>query len=344
MAVHFGGITANPGTRVRGSMGVGSFFDGTEMKVPFAIVNGARPGRTLWLIAGVHGDEIEGMVAAQKFVRDLDAQQLSGCVVAILCANPWALADYVRESPIDGRDLNRTFPGNPTGTFTERLAHQLLQSMLPLMTPDDVVLNIHGGGRTTVAARLIEVRATEDEVETKSLELARAACNPDLDIIVKIREGNPSAPGPWAALYKGTFLTELHATVQAARITIESGGLGRLDSRDVNAHYSAFCNVLRYMEMVRGEPIRPTGGISIIPANVRVTPCRRGFWFRETSVRARLREGAPIARVCDIYGDTIEDVVAPFDCIVLYLRERGVINPESGSHSDRFGANVGRLP
>ena len=112
--------------------------------IPIPIVqikNGDGP--TLLLMAGNHGDEYEGQVAVTRLAKDLQPEMLQGQVILLPMANfPAAKAGY-RTSPIDDGNLNRSFPGDPTGTVTQVIAHYI-ESVLMRMA--DYAIDLHSGG------------------------------------------------------------------------------------------------------------------------------------------------------------------------------------------------------
>jgi predicted deacylase len=329
----FCGLSASRGQKVWGRL---QLVDGVE-GAPAAIVNGTSPGPTAWILAGVHGDEIEAMLATQRILRDLDPSKLSGTIVAIVALNNTALADWERESPIDGKDLNRVFPGVSSGTFTDRLAHAFFNAMQPRLSLQDCIFNLHGGGRTVLCARVIELRGTGDAAEARCLKLSEAACNPNLNIIARIEEQK----GEWAATYRGTLMREF-ADKAVPAITIEAGGLGRLDDRDILAHYDGIFNVLVELEMYKGHAKKPAPSIIKTTESTRIMPTKRGFWKLHVDIGARVSEGQHLASVLDERGNEIERLSAPFAGIILYLRGFGLVDPLSHKLGHRYGINMGR--
>src|SRR5207237_628643 len=91
----------------------------------FAVLVGRARRPRVVLVAGVHGDEMEGILALHELCRTLPLTELVGTLVAIPIANPTAFAGLQRRVPIDGADLNRTFPGQAEGSFSDRLAAAL---------------------------------------------------------------------------------------------------------------------------------------------------------------------------------------------------------------------------
>src|SRR5438094_500240 len=86
--------------------------DGSTLRVPVNVLFGAKSGPCLVLVAGIHGDEAEGILALAELWEELDVAAISGRVVIVPVANPSAFAAGRRCSPLDDLDLNRIFPGN----------------------------------------------------------------------------------------------------------------------------------------------------------------------------------------------------------------------------------------
>ncbi|WP_282610108.1 N(2)-acetyl-L-2,4-diaminobutanoate deacetylase DoeB [Pelagibius sp. Alg239-R121] len=115
-----------------------------SVMVPLAVVKNGE-GPTALLTGGNHGDEYEGPVALFDLAQKLTAEEVSGRVIIIPAMNYPAFCAGTRTSPIDKGNMNRSFPGRPDGTVTEKLADYFQRTLLPLA---DVVLDIHSGGKT----------------------------------------------------------------------------------------------------------------------------------------------------------------------------------------------------
>lgn len=113
--------------------------------VPIFVLNG-EPGPTLLLTGGNHGDEYEGPIALMKLVRRLPGITIRGRLIVIPALNFPAVMNATRTSPIDGGNLNRSFPGQSNGTLTEMIAHYLETVLFPLT---DVAFDLHAGGAST---------------------------------------------------------------------------------------------------------------------------------------------------------------------------------------------------
>jgi uncharacterized protein len=101
---------------------------------------GSPEGPTLAVLGGVHGDEPEGVLAAWDLFAKLQRRELKGTVLIVPVASPDAFVAGTRHSPLDGGNLARSFPGNPAGTPTERLASLLT---LAVLAPCDLLIDLH---------------------------------------------------------------------------------------------------------------------------------------------------------------------------------------------------------
>ena len=121
-------------------------YDGTwgNTLVPMTVINGTDgPGGSLVCFGGTHGNEYEGQVVVWRLMHELDPDKMSGRVILIPRLNVPACVAGTRESPRDGVNMNRAFPGAPKGTLTYRIAHFVTSRVLPRV---DIVLDIHSGG------------------------------------------------------------------------------------------------------------------------------------------------------------------------------------------------------
>jgi N-alpha-acetyl-L-2,4-diaminobutyrate deacetylase len=130
--------------------------------IPITVAkNGGGP--TALLTGGNHGDEYEGPIALFDLAQSLDAAVLSGRVIIVPGMNYPAFRAATRTSPIDRGNMNRSFPGRPDGSVTEKIADYFQRHLVPLA---DIVLDIHSGGRTLdfvpfAAAHILPDKAQE---------------------------------------------------------------------------------------------------------------------------------------------------------------------------------------
>src|SRR5580704_19686758 len=112
-------------------------------QIPVTTIEGARPGPVLALIAGNHGYEYPPILALQQLPAEIDAASLSGTLILVHVANvPSFLGRTVYFSPVDGKNLNRVYPGRADGTVSERIAYAITTEIIG---PADYVLDLHCG-------------------------------------------------------------------------------------------------------------------------------------------------------------------------------------------------------
>ncbi|MEH6442641.1 MAG: N(2)-acetyl-L-2,4-diaminobutanoate deacetylase DoeB [Oceanospirillaceae bacterium] len=112
--------------------------------IPITVINNGA-GPTALLTGGNHGDEYEGITCLLKLANSLKPEAIKGRVIIVPAMNYPAVLNGSRTSPIDNGNLNRAFPGNPSGTITQRIADYFTRYLVPLC---DYALDIHSGGKT----------------------------------------------------------------------------------------------------------------------------------------------------------------------------------------------------
>ena len=132
-----------PGTKWKGWIRIGELPAGEPVRWPVLVVKGRESGKVLLTNAGTHGDEYEGVVAIHRLFRELDPNTMSGTLLAIPILSPPAFTGGQRNGLWDDRNLARSFPGDPYGLFTERIAHAFATSILP---PADLYIDLHAAG------------------------------------------------------------------------------------------------------------------------------------------------------------------------------------------------------
>lgn len=141
--------------------------------IPITVIrNGDGP--TALLTGANHGDEYEGPVALTKLAATLCPEDVRGRVIILPFMNYPAFRAGTRTSPIDRGNLNRSFPGKPDGTVTEKIADYVQRHLLPLA---DYVLDIHSGGKTLDFLPFAAIHVLDDKGQRERCEAAMQAFN-----------------------------------------------------------------------------------------------------------------------------------------------------------------------
>ena len=302
-----GEVTANPGEKKSGFILVPAGNDGPEHGIPITIVNGKNDGPVLALTAGVHGYEYPPILALQRLRRDLDPSQLAGAVIMVHVANmPSFLQRTIYYNPYDGVNLNRAFPGKIDGTMCERIAYQLTQEVIENC---DALIDMHcGDGNEDLLPYLYNTKTGNPELDEKTEALA---VNFGLKVIV----GDLGRPNE---LSQSVYCGNTALLMGKPSITIESGKLGRTDEEDIVRVIRGTYNILKHLKMMDGEP--ELVGEPVWVKEYQIIRAEHEGMFYPLSSRGRhVQEGELIGYLTDFFGDTIQEVRAPFDGIVLYI-------------------------
>ncbi len=287
--------------------------DGSWLTIPVKVAVGTRRRPRCVAIAGVHGDETEGMLALLDFWQTCDPADLDGTVVLVPVANPPAFAAHQRRSPLDGLDLNRTFPGRADGSPSERLAHRLLHEVV---AGADFLFTLHSWYSTGTVVPYVEFPDGEGPVAVRSYEAARAAG------FRRLRRSD-WPPG---------LLVPAANAMGIPGIEAEIGGQGASDSANRAAYVDHLVRLLQHLGIRRGTP----------PDNPSPEVYTRGSLFAPTGGMLRLavepgvfvEAGALLATITDLHGRPVAEMRAPHAGLVAAVRRFVSVNP--GEHVFAF--------
>ena len=202
----------------------------------YVFKNGSGP--TLLLTGGVHGDEYEGQIAVSRLAQTLRPEELSGRLILLPAVNLPAALNATRTSPIDGRDLNRCFPGNPAGTFSEMLAHFIDSRIVPLA---DAAVDLHTAGHSADCTPSTNMHFVDDAALMERTMAAAAAFGAPYNVVF------------WG-VDEGATLTSAIERRKALCIGTEIGGWGRVSVEGVRLGERGVRNMLKHLGMLAGTP------------------------------------------------------------------------------------------
>lgn len=265
---------------------------GYAVEVPYAVVRGRRAGPNLLVTAGVHGAEYASIEAALR-IAGTSPDTLSGSLLVLPIVNPpsfFARSIYV--NPVDGKNLNRVFPGRPDGSFAERLAHWLTESFI---IHADAYVDLHGGD---LIESLIPFSIYSAGHEA-SRELARVLGLPNL--IASSGAGMSYAAG---------------SAVGVPSVLAEAGGQGRWPEHSIEPLTKGLERVMIHLGMVRGE---------FAPASVQELDTfdwlraeRRGLWYPAVTAGDEVVAGQEVGVVKNLLGDVVQRAVCSVSGVVLF--------------------------
>jgi predicted deacylase len=273
----------------------------TTVKVPVIIERSKNPGPVVLLLAGIHGDETNGVGIIREIMALGINKPQNGTIICIPVFNIFGYLIQTREFP-DGRDLNRMFPGTVKGSLASQFAHQFTKEIAPFV---DYVIDFHTGGgeRDNIA----QIRCNKED--EKGLELAKVF-NPPMIVfsnnIKKSLRDTLHKMGKTVLLFEGGKSKELNPTI-------------------INEGVNGTKNVLIRLGLITGE------------ITVRASPIfvHREKWLRAShsgmfKVLAKngtfVKKREALGVIQDPFGDFKKNIYAPFNGHIFCINKTPIVN------------------
>jgi N-alpha-acetyl-L-2,4-diaminobutyrate deacetylase len=204
--------------------------------IPIAVVRNGE-GPTALLTGANHGDEYEGPLALFELARTLKPEDVAGAVIIVPAMNYPAFRAGTRTSPIDRGNMNRSFPGRPDGTVTEKIADYFQRELLPRA---DLVLDFHSGGRTLDFLPFCAAHVLPDEALSRKAFAAVEAFS-----------------APWSMKMLEIDTVGMYDTAAEEMgkvfVTTELGGGGTATAATVRIARRGVTNLLKHAGILAGE-------------------------------------------------------------------------------------------
>ena len=273
----------------------------TTVKVPVIIERSKKPGPVVLLLAGIHGDETNGVGIIREIISQKINIPTTGTIICIPVFNIFGYLIQTREFP-DGRDLNRMFPGSANGSLASQFAYQFTKEIAPHV---DYVIDFHTGGgkRDNIA----QIRCNKDD--EKALELAKVF-NPPMIVfsenITKSLRDTLYKMGKTILLFEGGKSIELNPTI-------------------INEGVNGTKNILIRLGLIDGE------------LTVKETPIfvHKAKWLRASHsgmFKVTVTNGSFVKKkevlgiIQDPFGEFKKKIYAPFDCHIFCINKTPIVN------------------
>lgn len=278
-----------------------------QVEIPIFAVNGMEDGPTLAVTAGIHGAEYASIEAALQFGRSLDPHTLRGRAVVVPVVNmPAFRARTIYVCPLDGKNLNRVFPGKPDGSASEQIANWLFSNVLEQA---DFYVDLHGGDLIEALTPFVNYYASGNErVDAVSLEMAKVFG------IHYVKPSTLEGSACWAASKAGI-----------PAILAESGGQGLWPPESVGVLRKGLDGLMRHLGMLEG-PVPEPLAIHLLNHSIGLRSEYNGLYYARVRAGQTVDIGQDLGCVTDFQGNVLQSVVAPIAGIVLYIVSSLAIN------------------
>jgi len=311
-----GDIVVPAGRRLTVDMPVSVLSDHTPVTMSAHVIHGKEPGKTVFVSAGIHGDEVIGIEIVRRLLSSPKLRGLRGTLIVVPIVNSFGFINKSRYLP-DRRDLNRCFPGSEGGSLAARLANLFLTEIVERA---DLGIDLHSAAihRTNYP----QIRVTPDDREMRKLAEVFGA-----PIIMKspLRDGS---------------LRKAADDLDKKVLLYEAGEGLRFDETSVRAGQAGILRVLKSLEMISGK--------GVVSAKAAPQFCPSSKWLRAPmgglfrsfkSDGDLVREDDVLGSVADPFGEDEREIKAPFGGIIVGRAVMPVVNEgDAVFHLARVGS------
>ena len=261
--------------------------------MPVKIVSGRRDGPILVVSAAIHGDELNGIAIIKRLLKRKALSSLRGTLIAVPVVNVHGFLDLSRYLP-DRRDLNRSFPGSPTGSIAARTAHTFVSQII---SKADYGIDLHTGAVNRSNLPQIRAMLNSDEL----LDLAKAFGAP---VVVNstIRDGS---------------LRDCAAERGLPMLVYEAGEALRFDEVSIKAGVLGIMKVMRHIGMLPASRSSRDFNPVVADSTTWVRAPASGIVNPSVALGDRVQRGQRLAVIAEPLGETEVNVLASFDGIVI---------------------------
>jgi predicted deacylase len=299
--ININGTGIKPGSSAQINLNLYQLPTRTVIEIPIYVFRSAKPGPTLLLMAGMHGDELNGIEIVRRLIARKDVRKpLCGSVVAIPVINLISFLSGSRDLP-DGRDLNRCFPGSKTGSLGSRIAYDLMKEVVSQI---DFGIDFHTGGAKINNTPQLRCVFSQDQ----NLEIA-TQFQPPFILNAPFREHTLRKE----AARKGKSI-----------LVFEGGESLRFDYVSINEGINGCLRLMNALQMTDTEVL--SNKTIQLDAAAWIRAKASGLFHTSKLSGTRVEKGEQIGIICDPYGEQEEKIISPYSGFVIGINNQPVIN------------------
>ncbi|MEJ2648518.1 MAG: M14 family metallopeptidase [Sedimentisphaerales bacterium] len=292
--------------------------DLSRRRLPFMSIESVNPGPVVWLTGCIHGDEVTGIVTIQEVFKNVQKQPLrKGSLYAFPLMNPIGFEVGSRNITISREDLNRSFPGDKTGSLAERIADKIFTTIE--QTKPTLVLDLHNDWMKSIPYTIIDISPGQANQQAHE-KTKRAAEKSGFLVIHETEE------------LRRSFTYSLLAKNIPA-LTIELGESYVVNEIHVQSGVKSILNILNYLGMYEKKE---APFIFDVPDKIKGKTLKfAGKPYGSASGIIRflakpgdiVQKGQPLAKIYNTFGKLQDTVVCLHDGIVLGHSDSSVAYP-----------------
>jgi len=299
--IRIAGVEIQPGEFKSIDINIARLPSHTQIDTPIYVSRAEEDGPVLALIAGMHGDEINGMEIVRRILEDGLHKPQRGTVVCMPIINVYGFLNYSRDLP-DGKDINRSYPGTRNGSLASRVAYHMMHDVIPNI---DYGVDFHTGG--AMRANYPQVRAVLRN--TVNIELAQAFC----------------APFTIDAPFRPNSLRKEAARKGKNIIVYEGGESLRFDQHAIKEGIAGTMRLMKHLNMIDEAP-KPEVENRVIWSTSWIRARNAGLFQPNVYCGQLIHRDDWVGTITDPFGEFKEKVISPITGYVIGLNNIPVIN------------------
>jgi len=288
------GKSIDAGSRKTVNIPVSTLSDHTPVTLSAHVIHGRNDGPTMFVSAGIHGDEVIGVEIVRRLLRAKNLKSLRGTLIVVPIVNTFGFLNHSRYLP-DRRDLNRCFPGSPNGSLGSRLAHIFLNEIVARCS---VGFDLHSAAINRT--NLPQVRVSANNRDT--MKLAHVFGAPVI-LTSALRDGS---------------LRQEAKKIGVDVLLYEAGEGMRFDEMSVRAGLAGILRVLKKMDMLPLAGIAGPKAKSVVCADSHWLRAPAGGLLRMFKAEGDVvDEGDIVAAISDPFGNGEIEVATRYSGIIV---------------------------
>ena len=297
------GAEIAPGKSVTLTFEVAKLHTRNTLEVPVIIERSKKPGPTVLMTAGIHGDEVNGVEIVRQIIAKGINKPKRGTTICVPVINVFGFLNMNRLFP-DGRDLNRVFPGNSNGSLASRVAHFVMTELVPHV---DFAMDFHTGGSDRFNAA--QIRIVKDN--PRLTELAHVFGAPFIYYSQNLNKTFRNAcdkAGIPMLLFEGGKSFNIHNTI-------------------TNTGVNGVKRVLHHLGMLKTKftVSSPKVNAVVIKESKWLRAKYSGMFKATITINAKVNKGDVLGNITDPYGSFNYFVKAPHTGYVFNVNESPII-------------------
>ena len=297
------GEKIGPGESKEVQFNVAKLHTQSNIDVPVIIERSKKPGPTILIMAGIHGDEINGVEIVRQVIAKGINKPRKGTIICLPVINVFGFVHMDREFP-DGRDLNRVFPGSRKGSLASRVANKLITEIVPHA---DLILDFHTGGSDRFNAAQIRIGKSKPELE----ELAKVFGAP-------------------VVLYSRNLKKSFRSTCYKMGIPIllfEGGKSFHIDPTITNTGVNGTKRILNHLGMLptKFKASRPKKNCVFIHESKWIRANYSGMFRASARINQTVEKNDVIGHITDPYGKFHHFVKSPYKGYIFSVNHSPIV-------------------